>query len=151
MVFRDFSCISALGELRSAAGLFETVLLALFHARVAGQQTGGFQDGAVALVDEEQGAGDAVADGAGLAGHAAAGDGGFDVDLAEGVGSDQGLTDDELQGIETEVLLDVTAVDRDGAGPAGEQMDSCHGGLSSAGTVEIGLLTGIHIRLPPYS
>ena len=46
---------SALAELRSAAGGLETVLLALFHTRIAGQQTGGLQDGAVAVVDQQRG------------------------------------------------------------------------------------------------
>ena len=41
-------------------------------------------------VDLQQSAGHAVTDGAGLAGHAAAGDGGNDVHLAQGVGSGQG-------------------------------------------------------------
>ena len=80
----------SLAELRCTTGCFETVLLTLFHSRVAGQQTGGLEGGAVVLVDDEQRAGDAVADGAGLAGDAAAGDGSFDVDLADGAGGDQG-------------------------------------------------------------
>ena len=78
-----------LAELRSAAGGFETILFTLFHSRVAGEEAGGLEGGAVALIDDDQGAGDAVADGAGLTGTAAAGDSRFDVDLAEGVGGDQ--------------------------------------------------------------
>ncbi len=46
---------SALAELRSAAGGLETVLLALFHTRIAGQQTDVLQDGAAALVDRQRG------------------------------------------------------------------------------------------------
>ena len=34
-----------------------------------------------------------------------------------------GLTDDELQGLQTEVIVDITAVDGDGTGAVGEQMD----------------------------
>ena len=41
---------SALAELRSAAGGFEAVLLAFLHSRVAGQETGGLQSGAVLAV-----------------------------------------------------------------------------------------------------
>ena len=92
-----------LAELRSTACSLEAVLLTLFHARIAGQEPGGLQGAAVVLVHHEQGAGDAVTDGAGLAGHAAAGDGRFDVDLADGAGGDQGLADDELQGLETKM------------------------------------------------
>ena len=143
----------ALAELGSAAGGFEAVLLALFHSRVAGQETGGLEGGAEALVHGQQGAGDAVADGAGLAGHAAAGDGGDDVHLAEGVGGDQRLTDDQLQGLETEVVVDVTAVDGDGAGPAGEEVHARHGALPAAGAVHISLLAliGSHYTLPPLA
>ena len=72
MSFQGFLTISALGELGSTPRRFEAVLFALLHSRVAGQETGGLEDGAVALIDLQQGAGDAVADGAGLAGHAAA-------------------------------------------------------------------------------
>ena len=113
--------VLSLAELRGAAGGLEAVLFALLHARVAGQQTGGLEGGAVVLVDDEQRAGDAVTDGAGLAGDAAAGDGGLDVDLADGAGGDQGLADDELQGLETEVIVDVAAVDRDDTAAVGNR------------------------------
>ena len=105
----------SLGELRSATGCFQTVLLSLLHSGVAGQETGGLQSGAILGVHLQQGAGDAVADGAGLAGHAAAGDGGNDVHLAQQVGGVQGLTNDQLQGLQTKVIVDVTAVDGDAA------------------------------------
>jgi hypothetical protein len=142
---------SALAELRSATGCFETVLLTLFHSRVTGQETGGLECGTIALIEDDEGTGDAVADGAGLAGHAAALDGGFDVNLAHGVGGDQGLTNDELQGLETEVIVDLTAVDGDDAAAVGDEVNAGHGGLPTAGAVHIGLLglIGCHIRLPP--
>ena len=103
------------------------------------------------LVHQQEGPGDAVADGAGLAGDAAAGDGGLDVHLADGGGGDQGLTDDELQGLQTEVVLNVPTVDGDGAGAVGEEVDPGHGGLPAAGAVVIGLLTLIHLPYPPYA
>ena len=59
-----------------------------------------------------------MTDGAGLAGDAAAGDGGLNVDLADGAGGDQGLADDKLQRLEAEVIVNVAAVDGDGAGAA---------------------------------
>ena len=104
---------SALGELRCATSCFETVLLALLHTRIAGQEAGLLQDGAVLGVHQQQGTADAVAQGAGLAGHAAALDGGNDVHLAQGIGGVQGLTDDHLQSLQTEVLVDAAAVDGD--------------------------------------
>src|SRR6266576_2226464 len=63
----------ALGVLRRLAGALEAVLLALLHARVAREQPGLAQLEAMALgIELEQGPGDAVADGAGLAAHSAA-------------------------------------------------------------------------------
>ena len=114
---------SALAELRSAACSFETVLFALFHSRVAGQETGSLQSGAIVLIQNDEGAGDAMTDRAGLTGNAAAFDGGFHIDLADGAGSDQGLTDDELQGLKAEIIIDLTAVDGDNAGAVGDQVN----------------------------
>ena len=50
---------------------------------------------------------------AGLAGNAAAGNGGNDVHLAGVAGQIQGLTDHHLQGVQAEVIIDVPAVDGD--------------------------------------
>ena len=92
----------------------------------------------------------AVAQGAGLTGHTAALDGGDDIDLTEGLGRGEGLTDDHLEGLETEILVDVAAVDGDGAGAVGEQVHTGHGGLTTAGAVQIGILGLIHVSFPPY-
>ena len=54
-----------------------------------------------------------MADSTGLTGYAAAGDGDNNVNLAQQIGGDQRLTDDQLQGVQTEILVDVTAVDDD--------------------------------------
>ena len=89
------SCrISALAELRRAAGGLEAVFLAFLHTGIAGQETGLLQDGAVILAGQQQGPSNAVAQGAGLAGHAAAGNGGYDVHLTGVAGGLQGLGDD---------------------------------------------------------
>ena len=88
---------------------------------------------------------------AGLTGHAAAGDGSHDVHLAGVAGSLQGLTDDHLQGLQAKVLVNVTAIDGDGAGAVGEQMDAGHRGLTAAGAIQIRLLRLIHSLTPPYS
>ena len=140
---------SALAELRCATSGFEAVLLALLHTRIAGQETGLLQDGAVLGVDQQQSAGNAVAQSAGLTGNAAAFNGGNDIDLAELLGSGERLTDDHLQGLETEILVDVAAVDGDGAGAVLEEVNAGDGGLSTAGAVQIRLLGLIHSSLPP--
>ena len=57
-----------------------------------------------------------MTDSAGLAGNAAACDGDNNVNLAQQIGGDQGLTNDQLQGLQTEVIVDITAVDDNGAG-----------------------------------
>ena len=139
------SSLLSLRELRSAAGGLEAVLLALLHSGVAGQEPGFLEGGAVGGIHLQQGAGDAVTDGAGLAGDAAAGDGGLDVHLALHAGGDQGLTDDELQGLKAEIIVDVAAIDGDGAGAVGEKTDAGDRALAAAGPVKIRLLAGIHV------
>ena len=141
----------ALAELRSTTCCLQTVLLTLLHTRIAGQETSGLQGGAVLLVDLQQSAGDAVADGAGLAGHAAAGDGSNDVNLAHQLGGDQGLTNDQLQGIQTEVNVDGAAGDGDGASAILKQVDTGDGGLPAAGAIELRLLALIHDSNPPLT
>ena len=78
-----------------------------------------------------------MADGAGLTGNAAAGDGDNDVNLAQQIGGDQGLTDDQLQGVQTEILVDITAVDNDGTGAVLVNANTGNGGLTTAGAVKI--------------
>ena len=70
-----------LAELRSAAGGLQAYFLRSLHTRIAGQETGLLEDGTVVGIDEQQSAGNAVAQGAGLTGHTAALDGGDDIDL----------------------------------------------------------------------
>ncbi len=50
-----------LGELEAGAGAAETVLLTLFLTSIAGQETGGLENGAKFRVDFAECAGDAVA------------------------------------------------------------------------------------------
>ena len=61
----------------------------------------------------EQRSRDAVADRAGLAGDAAACNAADNVELLVGLGEDERLTDDGLQGVKAEVIVDVAVVDRD--------------------------------------
>ena len=74
----------SLGELGSAAGTFEAILLTLFHSRVAGQQAGLLQRGTKRLVILQKGASQTVTDCAGLTGHTAAGYAADNVKLAIG-------------------------------------------------------------------
>src|SRR5699024_5364374 len=90
---------------------------------------------------------DAVADRAGLAGDAAACNAADNVELLVGLGEDERLTDDGLQGVKAEVIVDVAVVDRDLA-RALVNSYARNGALSSAGAVEIRCLI-VHVRLPP--
>ena len=86
---------------------------------------------------------------ASLAGDAAASDGSNDVDLANQTSGLQGLADDQLQGLQTEILVDLTTVDDDGAGAVLVDADACDGGLTTAGAVKLLLLALVHVKLPP--
>ena len=86
----------------------------------------------------EEGAGEAVADRASLTGNAAAGDGADDVKLAEGIGEGHRLTDDQLEGLKAEIVIDVSAVHSDIAG-AGVNSYAGNRMLSAACAVEIRL------------
>ena len=77
-----------------------------------------------------------MADGAGLAGNAAARNRAHNVELAEGVCKVERLTDNQLEGLKAEIVVDVTAVDGDRAG-AGVEPDAGNGLFPSAGTVKI--------------
>ena len=139
----------SLGELWSTSCGFETVLLSFLHSGVAGHEAGGLQRSAVLRVQGDQSAGNAVADSTGLTGYAAAGDGDDNVNLAQQIGGDQRLTDDQLQGVQTEILVDVTAVDDDGTGAVLVNANTGNGGLTTAGAVKILLLALVHSKLPP--
>ena len=128
---------SALGELRCATGCFQTVLLSLLHSGVTGQETSGLQSSAEFRIDLKQGAGNAVTDCAGLTGNAAACNGADDVNGTQSLGSNQRLTNDQLQGVQTEILVNVTAIDGDGTSAALIQANTSNGGLTSAGAVLI--------------
>ena len=88
-----------------------------------------------------------MTDGAGLAGDAAAGDGADDVHLAHHVGGNQGLPDQELQGVQAEVIVDVPAIDDDGAGTVLINANPGDGGLPPAGAVGILFLAFVHVVL----
>ena len=140
----------ALGELGSTTGGLQTVLLALLHARITSQETSLLQIAAQFGVGLAQGAGDTVTDSASLAGEATAVYVNNNVELANGIGNAEGLVNDELHGLKTEVLVDVSAVNGNNAA-TGIEANSSNGLLSSTGSVEIGFSTCIHSHLPPIS
>src|SRR5688572_5527845 len=102
-----------LAELEPLAGSGQSVLLAFLRAGVAREEAFLAQLRAQLLVVLHEGARDAEAQGAGLAGHAAAGRRREHVELVDGFGQDQGVADDELQNLRGEVVLDGLAVDDD--------------------------------------
>ena len=83
-----------------------------------------------------------MADSAGLTGDAAAVDAGDDVELADGVGGVEGLVDDQLEGVKSEIIVDIAAVDADSAA-SGIKTHAGNRLLSSACAVEIGLRAGV--------
>ena len=101
-----------LGELRGATCLVQTSLLALHDASVAGQEASLLQGGAVGItIDGVQSAGNAEADGAGLAGGAAAVNEDDSVELAFELEQNDRGVDLTLQQLGGEVLLQSAAVD----------------------------------------
>ena len=104
----------ALAELRSATSGFETVLLSFLHSRVTGEETGLLQRSAEVLgIVLEQSSGDTVADSTGLTGNTAACNAANDVELLFGTGENERLTNDRLEGIKAEIIVDIAVVDRD--------------------------------------
>ena len=90
-----------------------------------------------------------MTDSASLAGNAAASNGDNDVNLAQHIGGNQGLTNDQLQGLQAKVAIDIAAIDDDGASAVLVNANTGHGGLSTAGAVKILLLALVHSKLPP--
>ena len=142
---------SALAELRCTTCALQTVLLSLLHSGVAGHETGSLQSGTELGVQGDQCAGDAVTDSAGLTGNAAACDGNNNINLTNQVGGDQGLTDDQLQGLQAKVIVDITAIDGDSAGAVLVNANTGNGGLTTASAVVILSLAFVQYQLPPIS
>src|SRR5688572_1556385 len=105
---------SALRVLRCLPRPLQSVLLALLHPRIAGQEPRLAKRQAVAVgIDLEQRAGNAVPDGAGLTGHAAALDLDHHVEPTLGPGHPERHADLGLVDRIAEVLLERATVDHD--------------------------------------
>src|SRR5215218_2143709 len=123
---------SALAVLGSLAGLLEAVLLALDLAGVAGEEATLLQLRPQLDVEVDQGPGDGVAQGAGLAGDPAAVEVGEHVVALEGVGDPQRLGDEPAVGRVGEVVLEGASVELERARPL-DQPHPDHGLLAPAG------------------
>ena len=130
----------ALGELGSAAGLLEAVLLALDHASIARKETGLLEVSTV-VASVQKSASDAQTQSAGLTGDAAAIAQSDNVELTGGVGHLEGSKGVLNELMTAEILLGVTLVDGHLAG-AGDETDAGDGVLTTAGTlVDNGVLS----------
>ena len=134
----------SLGELACTASLLETVLLSLDHTRVATEEACLLEGGTEAFVCLAKSACETVTDRTCLSGITAAANEGDDVELAFGIGNSEGLVNDELESIEAEIVVDVTAVDGYNTG-AGNDANASNRAFSSACAVEIGLSACIHL------
>src|SRR5690606_14288270 len=123
---------SALAVLWRLAGLLQAVLLRLLHPRVAGEEARPLERDPQLGVELNERAGDAEPERPGLAGHAAAAQGGVDVVGLGRVGEPQRLGEHHAVRPRREVALEVATVDRDLPG-AGAQPDAGDGALAAAG------------------
>src|SRR5690606_30126881 len=134
---------STLRELEPLACSGAARLLALDHARVAGEQAGSAQLGAVLLVGLAQRASDRVPHRTGLAGHAAAAHVRLDIEGAERVGRGERLLDVLHQRRAREVVTQGAAVDIPLPG-AGNQVDPGDAGLAAANGLPAKLFSAAH-------
>jgi len=104
------------GVLRCLACAFEPVFLSFLDAGIAGQQAVLPQRALEAIIKINQGAGDAVLDGAGLAGHSATGNLYLDIVFTGSIGNHESLLYHAPVVNQREKLLVGLAVDNDIAG-----------------------------------
>ena len=135
---------SALAELGRATSSLQAVLLTFLHTRIAGQEASLLQNRTVLLVLLQQSAAQAVTDSASLTGNTAAGNADDDIVLALQAQQDQRRTDDQLQGLQTKVVVDITIVDGDLAS-AGVNANAGNGILTTTSAVEI-RFGFVHVR-----
>ena len=136
----------SLRELRSTTCGLETVLLSLLHSGVTSEKASLLEKGLVGLVCGKERTSNTVTDSTCLAGEATTVNVSNDVELTLSLGYAEGLVNDELKSIESEVIVDISAVDGDNTG-AGIETNSCNGLFSSTCAVEIGLCTSIQNSL----
>ena len=116
MVSGFLSCFelkSALAELRSATGSLETVLLTLFHSRVTSQESCALKDRSVISVSLKECPRDTVADCSCLSCVTAAFYIYKYVELICRACRNKRLAYDNFQSLKSEILVDVSFIDRD--------------------------------------
>src|ERR1700722_3148172 len=126
----------ALGVLRRLTGLLQAGLLALGDPRVPGQEACPLQGRAALRVDQDQGAGNAQAQRAGLTADPAAGDPDDHVELVLSPERHERLLDELLVNLVREVVLERPAVDLELAG-AGRDAHPGDGFLAAAGAERV--------------
>ncbi len=113
--FRAFlallSCRLSLAELRCATSGFEAVLLSFLHTRISGKESSLLQNGSEIAVYLKQSSGNTVSDSTSLAGVSATANVNENVELLSSLSSCQRLTNDNLQSLQTEVLIDASLID----------------------------------------
>ena len=77
-----------------------------------------------------------MTDSACLTGNTAASNSNNNVNLANHIAGNQGLTDDQLQGLQTEVIVDIAAIDGDSTGAVLVNTNTGNGGLTTASAVK---------------
>ena len=95
----------------------QTVLLTFFHSRVTSQEASLLQNRTKLRAEFQQCTGNTVTDCASLTGNAAAGYGADNVQLVGVFRQSQRLTNDQLQGLQTKVFVDASAIDGDSSVP----------------------------------
>ena len=136
----------SLGELRCTTCALESVLLSFLHTRVTSEEASSLECGLVCLVSLYERSCKTVTDSACLTGKTAAVYVCDDIELTSSAGNTEGLVNDELEGLETEILVDVLLIDGDNA-CAGNYANTGNTLLSSTCAVEVGLRTCIHLRV----
>ena len=104
----------SLGELACATSCLETVFLSFLHTRVTSEKSCLFEKGTIFFfVNSEKCSCNTVSDSACLTGNTAAGNCADDVKFALCICNCEGLTNDELQCIKSEVIVNIAFIDGD--------------------------------------
>ena len=134
----------SLRELRSTSCSLESVLLSFLHTRVTSEEACLLEKGLIGFISGEKSTSYSVTDSTCLTGEAAAANVCNDIELTNGLGNTEGLVNDELESLKTEIIVYISAVDGYVTG-TGIETNSCNRLLSSACAVEIRFSASIHL------
>ncbi len=144
-VLRD--CSLTLGELRSATCSLETVLLSLLHSGVTSEEASSLENRAQLIGVLQQSSGNTVTDSTSLTCYTTTCNCADDIELLNCICKCEGLTNDELESLKTEVIVNASAVNCDRTAAGIYSYTSCRV-LSSAGSVVV-RFRFVHIQSPP--